>query len=64
LDEMIWTFSQVNEDWEDQYHKEVDVTIFEKDKIFDIDKKGFKAHNKRMQNGFRLFGKYYSGLWD
>ena len=22
LDEMIWTFSQVNEDWEDQYHKE------------------------------------------
>ena len=22
------------------------------------------SYGKRMQNGFRLFGKYYSGLWD
>lgn len=28
------------------------------------DQEGHIAHTKRMQNGFRLFGKYYSGLWD
>ena len=46
LDEMIWTFSQVN-------HEE----LFMNDNITD-------SYGKRMKNGFRLFGKYYSGLWD
>lgn len=31
---------------------------------FKIDRKGLEAHQKRIDNGFRLFGKYYSGLWD
>ena len=74
LDEMIWAFSQVNEDWQDQYHKETgewhfkdredDMTERVQDKKPVIDTKGLKAHNKRMQNGFRLFGKYYQNLWD
>ena len=74
LDEMIWAFGQVNEDWEDQYHKEAGESHYEDiendmselvwDKKPVIDKKGLKAHRKRMNNGFRLFGKYYSGLWD
>jgi hypothetical protein len=25
---------------------------------------GLNAYEKRIQNGFRLFGKYYQGLWD
>ena len=25
---------------------------------------GMKRHQDRMSNGFRLFGKYYEGLWD
>lgn len=29
---------------------------------FDIE--GHKEYNKRIDNGFRLFGKYYRGLWD
>jgi hypothetical protein len=29
---------------------------------FDMD--GYKLYNDRIQNGFRLFGKYYQGLWD
>jgi hypothetical protein len=29
-----------------------------------FDKKGWTAHHKRMQNGFTLFGKYFTGLWD
>lgn len=29
-----------------------------------VDEKGLKAHQKRKANGFRLFGRYYSNLWD
>jgi hypothetical protein len=29
-----------------------------------FDRKAFLKHRKRMANGFRLFGKYYNGLWD
>ena len=29
-----------------------------------IDMKGMKAYQKRISNGFRLFGKYYENLWD
>lgn len=28
------------------------------------DWEGMKTHNDRIQNGFRLFGKYYTSLWD
>ncbi|CAB4162510.1 hypothetical protein UFOVP787_51 [uncultured Caudovirales phage] len=52
LDEMIWAFEQLNSDWEDQYHQ---------DEKFDYE--GCKKHQERMNNGFRLFGKYYQSLW-
>jgi len=29
-----------------------------------VDFEGMKEYNNRIQNGFRLFGKYYQGLWD
>jgi len=28
------------------------------------DTDGANAHQARMSNGFRLFGKYYENLWD
>lgn len=31
---------------------------------FKIDTEGLKAYQERISNGFRLFGKYYEGLWD
>lgn len=31
---------------------------------YKLDMEGLKAHDARMKNGFRLFGKYYDGLWD
>lgn len=31
---------------------------------FKIDHEGLNAHNKRIENGLRLFGKYYRSLWD
>ena len=53
LDEMIWAFEQkCRDDWMEDYH-------YNK-----WDQEGAKAHQDRMSNGFRLFGKYYENLWD
>jgi hypothetical protein len=70
LNEMIWAFEQnLDTNSEDKFfdHAEWD----EKEKDFGknlhkikIDQPGLKAHQDRKANGFRLFGKYYQGLWD
>jgi hypothetical protein len=53
LDEMIWAFEQkCRDDWEEDY----DYNKW--------DMEGLKAHQERMSNGFKLFGKYYENLWD
>jgi len=31
---------------------------------YKCDYEGMKVVEDRIQNGFRLFGKYYQGLWD
>jgi hypothetical protein len=70
LGEMIWAFEQkTRDDWEgDYYDYEDDPTNTEGlglgIKITRQDREGAKSHQLRMSNGFRLFGKYYEGLWD
>jgi hypothetical protein len=70
LDEMIWAFEQkARDDWEGDYYKyEDDPTNTEGLglglKLVWEDPEGRKAHQKRMSNGFKLFGKYYEALWD
>jgi hypothetical protein len=52
LDEMIWAFEQkCRDDWMDDYD-------------YSWDSEEAKAHQERMSNGFRLFGKYFENLWD
>lgn len=70
LDEMIWAFEQnLNYNSEDKFFDHSDVEIKKHD-IFGqihkikIDQEGLKIHQDRKKNGFRLFGKYYQGLWD
>jgi hypothetical protein len=54
LDEMIYAFKQKNtNDWESQYYE------YNK-----WDMEGMQVEQERISNGFRLFGKYYEGLWD
>ena len=66
LDEMIWAFEQKSrDDWEGDYYEYEN----DPDELFGLklvweDKEGRKAHQERMNNGFKLFGKYYEGLWD
>ena len=78
LNEMIFAFdSKVNDGWEDQYTTGEYDWKFEKDEETGYsqmvegpnhtavtDWEGRKAHQARMSNGFRLFGKYYEALWD
>lgn len=72
MDEMIWTFEQLQPDfdWEAQYfeHPEHDP---EKEESFEdsiknikMNKEGLAIHQARIDNGLRLFGKYYLALWD
>ena len=68
LDEMIWAFEQkCRDNWQDDYYGD----YVENQKYgpmagsFEwIDREGQKAHQDRMSNGFRLFGKYFESLWD
>jgi hypothetical protein len=53
LDEIIWTFEQIeNWDWEMRYYG--------KNKF---DPQGYNRHNEAIENGLRLFAKYYRTLW-
>ena len=53
LDEMIWAFEQkCRDDW---------MSDFNYNKW---DREGADAHQKRMSQGFALFGKYYENLWN
>jgi len=79
IDEMIFAFETKggsSEDWEDQFrtgkydiqwkkleggHSEMIIGPNDTSKY---DMKGAKAYQKRVTNGFRLFGKYYENLWD
>jgi hypothetical protein len=38
--------------------------MIQKNPDYWVDREGIKQYNDRMNNGFRLFGKYYRGLWD
>jgi len=77
LDEMIWTFEQhAADDWETQYYSgDTDLHIEKNERTgygelvtgpnhtFKIDIEGRNAAYKRIENGRRLFAKYYRSLW-
>jgi len=77
LDEMIFAFdSKINDNWQEQFETgESDIQwkkldngcsemIHGPNHTKKYDWKGRKAYEARIQNGFRLFGKYFQNLWD
>jgi hypothetical protein len=78
LDEMIWAFEQkVTDDAESQFFDHLAYNITDRagrrEWIDDInnsvsktkyDEAGHRVWLARKANGFRLFGKYFEGLWD
>jgi hypothetical protein len=78
LDEMIFAFNTSagdNQDWEDQFSSgEMDNQFIKQENsnfrmvrgeghTYEVDWDARKAYQARITNGFRLFGKYYQGLW-
>ena len=79
MDEMIFAFETKTgslTEWEEQFHtgehdiqwKKLDDGCSQMIKgpndTHKFDAEGHAAFHKRISNGFRLFGKYYEGLWD
>ena len=74
MDEMIWAFGQkCRDNWEGDYYKYEELSkeeaTNEMESLFGMklvweDREGRQAHQKRMTNGFKLFGKYFENLWD
>ena len=80
LNELIWTFEQLQPDcdWEEQYSSGEIEFYFEKcednpslsrmirgpNDTYEVDWKGREEHQARINNGLRLFGKYFQTLWD
>ena len=77
LNEMIFAFENIlDEDWEDKFrHGDAQYEIIPVDDDehtrmiqtnpdFWVDNEGRREYNNRIDNGLRLFGKYYRGLWD
>lgn len=72
LSEMLWAFRQhATDDWQEKYYSgETDIQ-FEGNQMvkgpkdtFKIDMVAIQKHRDRMNNGLRLFAKYYESLWD
>lgn len=69
LSEMIWAFEQhdCRVDTERQFYDHSDVdenaSLNEQVKQVKFDRTGFESWHARKQNGFRLFGKYFTNLW-
>lgn len=79
LDEMIWAFAQIIDDAsEDKFHSgefDIEFVPCEDNPMYSemrngpnhtrqTDWGGLEAHQKRIQRGTTLFGKYYRSLWD
>ena len=69
LDEMIWTFTQLSMDdheapFYDHTESRKEPDLNKSVRKLKVDRKGLAAHNARINNGLRLFGKYYRALWD
>jgi hypothetical protein len=80
MDEMIFSMENiVNDDWESTYwevNPEIDwdamdenvdedgssTVIWKKEGV--LDREGYYKHHDRIDNGCRLFGKYFRNLWD
>ena len=58
MDEMIFAFESKLEDWDEQFFSGGHALNGK------FNKEGYEKYSDRINNGFKLFGKYYNGLWD
>ena len=58
--DIVWEVSATDEDGKPKYYQMKDGP----NNTYKCDYEALEKHQKRNQNGFRLFGKYYQNLWD
>jgi len=69
LDEMIYAMQEISQGrpGEEQFydHSEVDksVAFMQQIRQIKVDRENLKVYHDRIQNGCRLFGKYFQTLW-
>lgn len=75
LNEMIFAFEcKTSDNYLDEYYtsygeyhseelldSDLNILVWDRDSV--VDRPGIEAIEKRIQNGFKLFGKYYQNLW-
>jgi hypothetical protein len=77
LSEMIFAFeNKIDDSWKEQFSEgdidfafkkldnEMSEMVHGPEHTFKVDRVGEEEYQKRISNGFRLFGKYYESLWD
>ena len=68
LDEMIFAMQEIVRDNDSQFYDNSKVkkgqSLDEQVKAMKCDWEGLKKYHDRIDNGCRLFGKYFQGLWD
>lgn len=69
MDEMIWAHEQMIDDKGDDVFYDwsgVDenAPVMTQVRTLKVDSAGLQAYHERINNGLRLFGKYYRALWD
>ena len=60
--EVDWSLKKT--DMKDKNGQPLFETVHGPKHTFEVDKEGIKKYQEKINNGFRLFGKYYNGLWD
>lgn len=69
MNEMIWAHEQMIDDKGDDVFYDwsgvdEDAPVMTQVKTLKVDSAGLQAYHERINNGLRLFGKYYRALWD
>lgn len=71
LNEIIWSFDQLHNCWEDKYYhkRKKDETVESKTDNnlayrFSFDEDGARSHESRIEAGLHLFAKYARNLWE
>ena len=69
LDEILFALEQyTNDDAGSKFYDHSDVNeeddLMTQMRSIKIDREGLEAHQKRVQNGFRLLGLHWTNLWD
>lgn len=68
LDELIWAFGTDHEEVRNKFYDwsktNKDQSLQDQIENLEVDREALDAYDARVQNAYRLFGKYYQTLWD